>query len=98
MRISVVFPEPLGPIKPNVSPALIVILSLFTAYNLPNCLTRFLATTMGSPFAIPVVGPGILCLLLNTAQRLRHFANFFIVDKAAGSRLVDNKRYVSHRM
>jgi hypothetical protein len=41
MRIVVVFPAPLGPRKPNISPFLILKLKLLTAVILPKRLTKF---------------------------------------------------------
>jgi hypothetical protein len=44
MRIVVVFPAPLAPRKPNISPGGIDMEILFTAFFLPNLLERFLRT------------------------------------------------------
>jgi hypothetical protein len=48
MRIVLVFPAPLGPRKPNVSPRLMVKLTPLTASKSPKRLTSSCASRIGS--------------------------------------------------
>jgi hypothetical protein len=52
MRIVVVFPAPLDPRNPKISPAWIDIEILLTALVLPNLFERFFKTMSGSGMAL----------------------------------------------
>jgi hypothetical protein len=45
MRMLVVFPAPLGPIKPKISPGLMLKLTPSTALICPNCFVNVFACT-----------------------------------------------------
>ena len=45
MRRAVVFPAPLGPMSPYISPCVMLKVSPSSARMLPNCLTRDIAST-----------------------------------------------------
>ena len=50
IRNAVVFPAPLGPMSPKISPWLILKVIPFTASTVPKCFTRFFTSTVAMFF------------------------------------------------